>query len=136
MKKKSNIKGESIVKILGIKLTTNNLAGIIICLVIAICLSVWSLYKDNKLENGNNIIVVAEIIDVSMRTQGGLGYRNSYPELKCRYFFENKEYYKHFRITKVQYNNIQIGDCIEIKLSTENEHIYEWNKTKGTFKCQ
>jgi len=67
MKKKSNIKGENIIKILGVKLTTNNLAGIIICLVIAMCLSVWSLYKENKLENGNNIIVVAEIIDVSMR---------------------------------------------------------------------
>lgn len=30
----------------------------------------------------------------------------------------------------------QIGDCIEVLIGLEDENIYKWNKSKGTFKCQ
>ena len=30
----------------------------------------------------------------------------------------------------------QVGDCIELLVSTENENIWEWDESKGTFKCK
>lgn len=30
----------------------------------------------------------------------------------------------------------QIGDCIELLISLEDENVYKWNESKGTFKCQ
>ena len=131
-----NHKNKTII-IFGTKFTTDNFVAAIICVAIAIGISIWSFYRNDKLNNGNNIFVNAEIIDVYKRSAWGLGYRSSRPELKCKYYLHGIEYVKTFNFSEKLWknNSICIGDCIEIKLNTDNKRIYEWVEKKGTFPC-
>lgn len=55
--------------------------------------------------------------------------------IKFRYFIKGKEVI-HFCEPIDNPNQYQIGDCIELLISLEDENVYKWNESKGTFKCQ
>ena len=122
--------------ILGKKITKGNFFAVIFCSVIFITCSIWEYHRQNKLTNTHTITVFAKITDIYMWAPGGGGYRVSRPRLKCEYYLHNLKYIKIFDLSESMWNNVHIGDCIEIKLSLENEHIFEWNREKGTFKCE
>ena len=122
--------------IFGFKLSTDNFAAAIICVIITICLSIWLFYRKDKLDNGNNIIVNAKIIEVYKRPSTKGRQISLEPELKCKYYLQGIEYTKTFGFSEKLWktNSIRIGDCIEIKINTENKQIYEWNKKKETLR--
>ena len=125
------------IAIFGFKISTDNFVAAIICTVIFVCMFIWSFYRRDKLDNGNNIIVTAEIIDVYKRPSTRSRQYGREPEFKCKYYLQGIEYTKTFGFSEKLWksNSIRVGDCIEIKLNTDNKRIYEWNEKKGTFQC-
>ena len=47
----------------------------------------------------------------------------------------NNWQYKDVAIQKNEMDKVQIGDCIEVIISLEDENVQKWNKSKGPFKC-
>ena len=136
MKKK--IKDKNFVKIFGIKINSDVLVATIIFMVFLIFYGIKTMYTKHILENEKTVIVSAKIIDVRTRLRGGLGAKSKIGYIKFRYFVNGKEFTRssesfHIRDNIGQY---QVGDCIELRVSLENENVYEWNKSKGTFKCK
>ena len=123
------------VEIFGVKMSTDSFASLIICFVLLVFVSIYSFCRNDKLTKGKTMNINAEIIDIHIKTPGGVGLKVSYPELRCKYYFEGKEYLHWIRFSKEQWTNVHIGDCIELIVSLDNENIYKWNKEKGTFKC-
>lgn len=125
-------------KIFGIKINSDVLVATIIFIVLFTFYGINRMYTKHILENGKTVIVSAKIIDVGTTTRGGLGVKSKIGYIKFRYFVKGKEF---TRLSKSLYirDNIeqyQIGDCIELRVSLENENVYEWNKSKGPFKCK
>lgn len=91
-----------------------------------------TLYINQKLSN-KTIIIVAEVIDVYRANHGQRlwGYG-----MKYKYIFSGKEFIKDVAIQKNQMEKVQIGDCIEVIVSLEDENVQKWNKSKGPFKCR
>ena len=74
-------------------------------------------------------------MNVGIRGRGPNSARTGY--IKFRYYINGKEiiqWYTSFYI-KENIEMYQVGDCIELLVSTENEKIWEWDESKGTFKC-
>ncbi len=132
---KRKIKDNNFITILGIKINGGVLVALIIFALFFIFYSVRTIYTKHKLENGETEIVFAEIIDAGIRTRGGLGAKPKIGYIKFRYFIKGKEVI-HFCEPIDNPKQYQIGDCIEVLISLEDENIYKWNKSKGTFKCQ
>jgi hypothetical protein len=122
MKKSSNI-------------STNNFVALLLCSIVFVFAIVCTIYRNDNLNNGETTILNAEIIDKYRKRHRGMGFDISSPELRCKYYLNNKEYNANFRFSEEKWDNVNIGDCIEIKVSIKNNHIYEWNETKGAFKC-
>lgn len=133
MKRKT--KDNNFITILGIKINGGVLVAIIIFALFFIFYSVRTIYTKHKLENGKTEIVFAEIIDAGIRTRGGLGAKPKIGYIKFRYFIKGKEVI-HFCEPIDNPKQYQIGDCIEVLISLEDENVYKWNESKGTFKCQ
>ena len=136
MKKK--IKDKNFVKIFGININSSVLVAAIIFMAFLIFYGINTMYTKHILEKEKTLIVSAKIIDVGTRTRGGLGAKSKIGYIKFRYFVNGKEFTRssesfHIRDNIGQY---QVGDCIELRVSLENENVYEWNKSKGTFKCK
>lgn len=128
-------KDNNSVTILGIKIDGGVLVAIIIFVLFFFFYSVRTIYTKYKLDNGKTEIVFAEIIDAGIRTRGGLGAKPKIGYIKFRYFIRGKEMIR-FCEPIDNPKQYQIGDCIEVLISLEDENIYKWNKSKGTFKCQ
>lgn len=90
-----------------------------------------TLYINKKLSN-NTITIVAEVIDLYKANHGQRlwGY-----EMKYKYIINGKEFIKDVAIQKNEMDKVQIGDCIEVIVSLEDENVQKWNKSKGPFKC-
>lgn len=121
----------------GFKVSSNVLAFIIIVGVCATILIIGRTYRNSKLTHGKTETVTAKIIDVGTRWRGGTRLsKKGY--IKFVYFINGNKVINsidsfHIRDNIEQY---RIGDCIELLVSLENENVYKWNKSKGTFKCQ
>lgn len=128
-------KDNNSVTILGIQIKGGVLVAIIIFVLFFVFYSVRTIYTKHKLDNGKTEIVFAKIIDAGIRTRGGLGAKSKIGYIKFRYFIRGKEI---IRVCEPIDNpkQYQIGDCIELLISLEDENIYKWNKSKGAFKCQ
>ena len=131
-------KDNNFTTIFGIKINGGILVATIIFVGFLTFYGIKTIYNKYKLENKKTEIVFAKIIDVGTRTRGGLGVKPKIGYIKFRYFVKGKEFIRfsesfHIRDNIEQY---RVGDCIEILISLENENIYKWNKSKGTFKCQ
>ena len=136
-KSKTKARNKKFVTILGIKIDENNFAALIIGIAIFTMLGVSRIYDNNKLEHGRTELVCAEIIDVGIRTPGGLGVKNEVGYIKFRYYIENREFTQFtssFQIKKY-INRYHVGDCIEVLVSLENKNVWRWNESKGSFKC-
>lgn len=136
MKKKAI--DNAFIRIFGIKIKGDVLVATIIFVAFITFYVFNSMYTKHKLENQKTEIVSAEIIDVGIRTRGGLGVKPKIGYIKFRYFIKGKEII-HFSESFHIRDNIEqyrIGDCIELLISLEDERNYQWNKTKGTFKCK
>ena len=136
MKKKT--KNNNSIIIFGIKINAGVLVASIILTVFFISLGIKTIYSNYLFKNFDTKIVYAEIIDAGIRTPGGRGAKTKIGYIKFRYFIKGKEVIHssesfHIRDNIEQY---RIGDCIELMVSLENENIYKWNESKGTFKCQ
>lgn len=124
--------------IFGIKINGGIFVAAIIFVVFFTFYGINTIYTKYQFENGKTKIVFAEIIDVGTKTRGGLGVKPKIGYIKFRYFIKGKEVI-HFSESFHIRDNIEqyrIGDCIELLISLEDENIYKWNKSKGTFKCQ
>ena len=113
----------------------NNTFVLILCCFILATIIGWTYYRHNRLTKGPTTTVTAVIIDVYMRPQGGAGYRTPRSQFTCKYTFNGVEYQQNFDFPKEKWEQIHIGDCVELKNSLQNKHIFEWNQAKGTFKC-
>jgi|GEM_PF-2381134 hypothetical protein len=135
---KRKIKDNNFITILGIKINGGVLVAIIIFALFFIFYSVRTIYTKHKLENGKTEIVFAEIIDAGIRTPGGLGVKSKVGYIRFRYFNNGKEVIRSTESFEIRDNieQYRIGYCIELLISLEDENIYKWNKSKGTFKCQ
>lgn len=136
MKKKT--KDNKSIVIFGIKINSGVLVATIILVVFLIFYSIRTIDIGYKLENDNTEIVAAKIIDVGIRRRGGIGVKTKIGYIKFRYSINGKEV-THFSDSFHIRDNIEqyrIGDCIELLVSLENENVYKWNESKGSFKCQ
>jgi hypothetical protein len=130
-------KDKSKINFLGVKVYSNVLAFIIIVSVCAIILITGRTYRNSKLTYGKTETVTAQIIDVGTRWRGGTRLsKKGY--IKFVYIVNGNKVINsidsfHIRDNIEQY---RIGNCIELLVSLENENVYKWNKSKGTFKCQ
>lgn len=136
-KNKTKTKNKKFATIFGIKIDENNFTALIIGIVISTILGVSSIYKKNKLEHGRTALVCAEIMDVGIRTPGGLGAKSEIGYIKFRYFINGEEI-THFAESFYIKHNIElyhVGDCIEVLVSLENKNIWKFDESKGSFKC-
>lgn len=137
MNKKKNEKNSIYITVFGIKTNGTVLVAMAIMLILLAINIPIQRHRKNLLENGNTIVVNAEIVDVGKRTPGGLGSRSKVGYIKYKYYIENKMFIRAYESFYIS-NNIEkyhIGDCIEVIVSLDDEEVYEWNKSKGTFKC-
>jgi hypothetical protein len=135
---KKTRKDNNFIIIFGIKINGGILVATIILAVFLIFYGINKIYTKHKLVNERSEIVFAKIIDVGTRTRGGLGVKSKIGYIKFRYFIKGKEII-HFSESFYIRDNIEqyrVGDCIELLISLEDENIYKWNRSKGTFKCQ
>lgn len=125
-------------KIFGIKINSDVLVATIFFMVFLTFYGIKTMYTKHLLENERTLIVSAKIIDVGTRTRGGLGVKSKIGYIKFRYFVKGKEFTRFSESFQIRDNigQCQVGDCIELRVSLENENVYEWNKSKGTFKCK
>ena len=136
MKKKA--KDNIFIRIFGIEKKGDVLVATIVFVAFITFYIFNSMYTKYKLDNQKTEIVSAEIIDVGIRTRGGLGVKPKIGYIKFRYFIKGKEIIHYSESFNIRDNieQYQIGDCIELLISLEDERIYQWNKSKGTFKCK
>ena len=115
----------------GLTVSSKNIFSFVLILIIAVIMIGRTLYINQKLSN-KTITIVAEVIDVYRANHGQRlwGY-----EIKYKYFFNGKEFIKFVAIQKNELEKVQIGDCIEVIVSLEDENVQKWNKSKGSFKC-
>ena len=123
------------ITILGFKIKEETFGSLIVALIILVFFGSFFLYEKYKLKYGETEVVYAEIMDVGIGTRGAhstvIGY------IKFRYYINGKEII-HWCSSYDIKENIEmynVGDCIEVLASTENENVFEWNESKGTFKC-
>ena len=137
-KKNKKTKNSIYINICGLKVNGTILVAMAIMLILLAINIPIQRHRKNLLENGNTIVVNAEIVDVGKRTRGGLGFRPKVGYIKYKYYIENKMFIRAYESFYIS-NNIEkyhIGDCIEVIVSLDDEEVYEWNKSKGTFKCE
>lgn len=106
--------------------------ALVLCTVIGVVMICRTLYINQKLSEDTEI-VTAEVIDI-YQSHNGLrlwGY-----EMKYKYVFRGNEFVKNAAIQKNEIDKINIGDCIEVIVSMDDDKVQKWNKLKGTFKCQ
>ena len=123
------------ITILGFKIKEETFGSLIVASIILVIFGSFFLYEKYKLKYGETEVVYAKIMDVGIRGRGPNSARTGY--IKFRYYINGKEiiqWYTSFYI-KENIEMYQVGDCIELLVSTENEKIWEWDESKGTFKC-
>ena len=135
---KRKIKDNNFITILGIKINGGVFVATIIFVAFFIFYGINTIYTKHKLEYGETEIVFAEIIDAGIRTPGGLGVKSKVGYIRFRYFNRDKEVIRSTESFEIRDNieQYRVGYCIELLISLEDENIYKWNKSKGTFKCQ
>jgi hypothetical protein len=136
MKKKINDKDS--IKIFGIKINGGVLVAMIILTVGFVYGGIMTIYSHYLFENGDTAIIVAEIIDVGTRRRGGLGVKPKIGYIRFKYNINGKEITHSAESFYIRDNidKYHIGECIELLVSLEDEDIYKWDESKGTFKCQ
>lgn len=90
MNKKKNEKNSIYITVFGIKTNGTVLVAMAIMLILLAINIPIKRHRKNLLENGNTIVVNAEIVDVGKRTRGGLGFRPKVGYIKYKYYIENK----------------------------------------------
>ncbi|MDR1671619.1 MAG: hypothetical protein LBR57_03775 [Alistipes sp.] len=126
------------IKFLGIKINESYLVALAILVCFFIFNAIRTKYENDTLKNGKSAIVAAEIIDVGIRRRPGLGLKSRVGYIKFRYYIYGKEITHWQESFKIRENieQYKIGDCIELWISLDDENVFEWNKSKGTFKCR
>jgi hypothetical protein len=134
--KKHATNTDSAFKFLGIRISKDTRYTLIIMGVILLIPTIGRLHYNNVLSHGKTEIVSAKIIDVGIWRRGGLR-KHERGYIKVVYFMNGKEIKDTFEDISIRdhIENYQIGDCIELLVSLEDEDIHRWNKSKGTFKC-
>jgi hypothetical protein len=125
-------KDKSKIKILGFKMSSNNFVALVLCVIIGAFMLYRTVYVNKKLSQ-NTETVIAEVIDIYSANHGRRlwGY-----EMKYKYFLHDREYVNYEAIQKNEIDKINVGDCIEVIVSLDDNKVQKWNKSKGTFKCQ
>lgn len=119
------------VRILGITISSDNFFALILCVIIGVVTLGRTLYINQKL-SANTETVTAEIIDIYWGNKGrGLwGYKMTY-----KFYLRGNEFIRRVRIQDNERKGLHIGDCIEVVVSMDDNNVQEWNKSKGSFKC-
>lgn len=130
--KKEGKKAKNSVIVFGKTITSNNFFALVLCVVIGFAMICRTLYINQKLSK-ETVIITARVIDI-YQSNNGLrlwGYK-----MKYKYVFRGNELINNTSIQKNEIDKIQIGDCIEIIVSLDDDKVQKWNKSKGSFKCQ
>lgn len=120
------------ITIFGIKIGDD----VIVMLIIFLIGLLMYCEKTYKLNHGKTVVVYAKIIDVGTMNRPGIGiHRIGY--IKFGYHINGKYVIKSSSSFQIMHNLEQyhVGDCIELLIKPKDENCWEWNKSKGTFKC-
>lgn len=121
------------IRLFGKAINSENFASIVIILIITILLTIWSIYRNDKLQNGKTETVTAKIVWIGTLNASGSHF-NPYPAIECEYYINLKKHTNYFNSQKLG-DDIKVGDCVEIIVNKENNKIYELNYKHGVFNC-
>ena len=108
---------------------------ILIALVLIIAGS--SSYRYWLLDVNQTSFVVAKIVRVFHDPNTGRGYwMKGQPAFICEYTYEGKRYSSTQHFQEKQWDEINIGDCVELEISVRHPRTCRWNKNKGVFRCE
>lgn len=85
-------------------------------------------YKNEKL-NGETIIIIGKVVWIGQSA----GKRVGQCEVKCNYTYKSKNYQRNFECKDL---NVDVGDCVEIIQSLDDDNISDINYKKGRINCQ
>ena len=98
------------------------------CSVVTLFAINRSIYEKKMLSN-KTTTVVAQITHVWIK------YKKGWRCVEYKYNVRGKEYKRSETITREEYDYLNVGDCIEIKVSLVDNEVTRWNREKGKFKC-
>ena len=98
------------------------------CSVIALFAINRVIYEKKMLSN-KTTTVVAQITEV------WIDYKKGWRLVRYKYNVRGKEYKRSETITREEYDYLNVGDCIEIKVSLVDNEVTRWNREKGKFEC-
>ena len=112
----------------------NDNPNLIILLVLVLAVSLLSLYRYWQLDKNQTIIVVARIVDVYHDPNTGRGFLyKGQPAFVCEYTYEGKKYTATQHFQENQWEKINVGDCVEMEISTSHPRTCRWIKKEGVF---
>lgn len=97
------------------------------CSVVTLLAINKAIYEKKMLSN-KTTTVVAQITEVWRNYKG-------WRLVEYKYNVRGKEYEQSETITREEYDYLNVGDCIEIKVSLVDNEVTRWNREKGKFKC-
>ncbi len=96
-----------------------------------------SSYRYWLLDVNQTTFVIARIVRVFHDPNTGRGYwMKGQPAFVCEYTYEEKNYSSTQHFQEEQWDEINIGDCVELEISLHHPRTCRWNKTKGVFHCE
>lgn len=101
--------------------------GVFILCAVLLYIAISKERYEVKMLSGNTESVVAEVIEIWPDRKGW--------NLRYKYFFNGKECVGTDGISKEEYTFLNVGDCIEVKVSLIDEKVVRWNREKGKFQC-
>ena len=102
-------------------------AAFIVCAII-LCFVIPKYVYEKKLLSNRTEITIAEVIEKRPMWSSGL-------LIVYKYRFNGHNWRGSELISSEEYRSINVGDCIEVKVSLIDEKVVKWNKEKGKFKC-
>lgn len=127
---KNNIKSKSIkgIRFFNKTITYSDIALGAFLLIIAIFGIRSYIYKKEKLSS-KTTIVIGKVIWVGQSA----GKRVCQCEIKCYYTFKSKSYQRNFECKGLA---VDVGDCLEIIQSLEDDNVSQINYSKGKVNCE
>ena len=78
--------------------------------------------------------MVAKIVIKIHDPNTGMGYwMEGQPAFICEYTYKEKYFSSTQHYLERQWDDINIGDCVELEISIHHPRTCRWNKTKGVF---
>lgn len=111
--------------------------NLFILIALALTIVGVSFYHYWLLDMNQTTFVVAKIVKVFHDPNTGRGYwMKGQPAFVCEYTYKEKNYSSTQHFQEKQWDEISIGDCVELEISLRHPRTCRWNKNKGVFHCE